>query len=147
MTHFYCLGFAWNVLVWRNSISLASTGPIFRQSKIETFETTVSWHSGRRRCLTKMCRNDRQCDRKRLLAVIYTSVEVGGRIFLSSASVLSISTIFRLNISFAPFHPTSNRPSYQCCIGVLVPPLTLSPPPYLLNPPLPFDIDTVSKSS
>ena len=35
--------------VWCNSPSVASTGPIFRQSEIVTFVTSVSQHDGRRR--------------------------------------------------------------------------------------------------
>ncbi len=52
------------VMVWRNSPSVASTGRIFRRSKIVTFVTTASRHNGHRRCLIKTCRNDRKCDRK-----------------------------------------------------------------------------------
>jgi hypothetical protein len=52
------------VAVWRNLPSVASTGPIFRQSKIVTFVTTASQHDGRQRCSIKMRRKDRKCDRK-----------------------------------------------------------------------------------
>jgi hypothetical protein len=75
------------VAVWRNSLSVASTGPIFRQSEIVTFLTAASWHDGRRRCSIKTCRNDRKCDRKRLLDVIYTRVGVGGRVSPSSPAI------------------------------------------------------------
>jgi len=47
------------VAVWRNLPSVASIGPIFRQSKIVTFVTTATWRSGRQLCLIKMRRNNR----------------------------------------------------------------------------------------
>jgi hypothetical protein len=59
----------------------APVSPIFRQSEIVTFITTVSWHDGRQRCSIKTHRNNRKCDRKQLLDVIYTGVGVGGRGF------------------------------------------------------------------
>jgi hypothetical protein len=82
------------VAVWRNLPSVASTGPIFRQSKIVTFVATASWCNGRRRCLIEMRRNVRKCNRKQLLDVIYTGVGVGGGV---SPSPASASLIFGPN--------------------------------------------------
>ncbi len=48
--------------------------PFLNDAKFETFVTLMSWHDGRRHCLIKMRRNDRKCDRKRLLDVIYMGV-------------------------------------------------------------------------
>ena len=87
--------------VWRNSPSVAITGPIFRRSEIVTFVTTASRRDGRWRCAIKMCRNDRICNRIQLLAVIYTGVGVGGGVSPSSASASSYSAIFRLKTSFS----------------------------------------------
>jgi len=87
--------------VWRNSPSVASTGPIFRRSEIVTFVTTASRRDGHPRCSIKLCRNDRICNRIQLLAVIYTGVGVGGGVSPSSASASSHSAIFRLKTSFS----------------------------------------------
>ena len=87
--------------VWRNSPSVASTGPIFRRSEIVTFVTTASRCNGRWRCSIKLCRNDRICNRIQLLAVIYTGVGVGGGVSPSLASASSYSAIFRLKTSFS----------------------------------------------
>ncbi len=78
------------VAVWCNAPSVASTGPIFRQNKTVTFVATASWHDGRWRCLIKMRRNDKKCNRKQLLDVIYTGVGVGGGVSPSPASALLI---------------------------------------------------------
>jgi hypothetical protein len=115
-------GLAVCVAVWRNLPSVASTGPIFRQSKIVTFVTMASWHNGHRCCLIKTRRNNRKCNRKQLLDVIYTGVGVGGGVPPLSASASSISAIFHLNTSFSTadiflyarstslFFCSSNRP-------------------------------------
>ena len=89
--------------VWRNSPSVASTGPIFRRSENETVVTTASQRDGRRHCSIKMRRIDRLCDRKQkqLLAVIYMGVGVEGGVSPSSASASSYSAIFCLNTSFS----------------------------------------------
>ena len=87
--------------VCRNWPSVASTGPIFRRSEIVTFVTTVSRRNGHRRCSIKMHRNDRICNKKQLLAVIYTGVGVGGGVSPSAASVSSYSAIFCLKTSFS----------------------------------------------
>ncbi len=89
------------VTVWRNLPSVASTGPIFRRSKIVTFVTTASRHDGRRRCSIKTRRNNRKCNRKRLFDVIYTGVGVDGGVSLLPASASLISAIFCLNTSFS----------------------------------------------
>ncbi len=78
------------VAVWCNSPSVASTSPIFRRSKIVTFVATASWHNGRRRFSIKMRKNDRKCDRKQLLDVIYTGVGIGGGVSPLPASALLI---------------------------------------------------------
>jgi hypothetical protein len=50
-----------HVSVWRNSPSVASTGPIFEQDEIETFQNLTSRRDGRRRCLIMMHGNDARC--------------------------------------------------------------------------------------
>jgi hypothetical protein len=44
--------------------SVVSTGPIFKQCKIETFVMLTSRRDGCRRCSIEMHMNDRKCDRK-----------------------------------------------------------------------------------
>ncbi len=87
--------------VWRDSPSVASTGPIFKRSEIVTFVITASRRDRRRRCSIKMRRNDRTHHRKKLLAVIYMGVGVGGRVSPSLVSASSYYAIFRLKISFS----------------------------------------------
>ncbi len=110
------------VTVWRNLPSVASTGPILRQSEIVTFVTMASRHDGRRCCLIKTRTNNRKCDRKRLLDVIYTGVGVGGGVSPSPASALSISDTFVWTPPFprrsssgtlAP-RPSSSAPQTAC---------------------------------
>ncbi len=89
------------VLVWCDSLSVASTGHIFEQCKIETFVMSMTRRDGHRCCSIKMHKNDRKCDRKQLLDVIYTGVGVGGGVSPLPVSASSISAIFHLNNSFS----------------------------------------------
>ena len=50
-----------HVSVWRNLPSVASTGPIFEQDEIETFENLTSWRDGRQYRSIKMHGNDARC--------------------------------------------------------------------------------------
>jgi hypothetical protein len=90
------------VSVWRDSLSVASTGPIFERDEIETFEKSTSRRDGCMHRSIKTRRNDRKCDLRLLLDVIYTGVGVGGGDSSSPpASASSISAIFCLKISFS----------------------------------------------
>ncbi len=60
------------ISVWRDSPSVASTGPIFKRREIETFVTSSSWRDGRRRCSIETRSNDGRSKLKRLLDVSYT---------------------------------------------------------------------------
>jgi hypothetical protein len=50
-----------HVSVWRNSPSVASTGPIFERDEIETFENSTSRRDEHRRCSIMLHGNGARC--------------------------------------------------------------------------------------
>ena len=83
--------------VWHNWPSVASTGPLFRRSKIVTFVTMASRSNGRWHCAIKMCRNDRICNRIQLLAVSYLC---GGRGRRWGFPVIGVRLVILHHLSF-----------------------------------------------
>ncbi len=60
------------ILVWHDSPSVASTGPIFKRCKIETFVTSSSWRDESRHCSIETRSNDGKSKLKQSLDVSYT---------------------------------------------------------------------------
>ena len=110
----HCLQRAY-VSVWCDSPSVASTGPIFERDEIETFEKFTSRRDGCMHRSIKTRRNDRKCDLRLLLDVIYTGVGVGGGDSSSPpASALSISALSPPYASFSWTRNSSCGRSHLC---------------------------------
>ncbi len=87
-----------HVLVWCDSPSVASTGPIFKCREIVNFVTSMFSCNQRPHKLIKTHRNDTKNNMKQLLDLIYTGVSLGGMDSLLPVPALLISAILHLRI-------------------------------------------------
>jgi hypothetical protein len=121
------------VLVWCNSPSVASTGPIFKRHEIVNFKMSMSGHDQHPHKLIKTCGNDTKSNMKQLLDLINMRVRLGGMDFLSPAPSLTISAIRSMSLffCFSPHQPLHFEGVPSLPPAALPPPLSNSSPSLL----------------